>query len=187
MILYLSIIIGGMFLIAFGVSLGYEENYLFTLGFTALAIVIIMLIDGVVASAALLLPKRCADHAKRIFTVSAEEKKFYEKLHIRRWKERIPSIEGFTGFRKDKVENPKSLEYIDRFLLECCYGELGHFGCMLLGFLTLLFFPFSNTWVALAIPVAIVNAFLHLLPIAVLRYNSYKLEILRKSILKKQK
>ncbi len=186
MVLYLSIILGGTFLIALGVSLGYGENYLVTLGFTALAVVVIMLIDGIAASIARLLPAKCAEPTCAVFTVSAKEKKFYEKLKIRKWKERIPAIKGFTGFNKDRIEDAKSLEYVERFLLECCYGELGHFGCMFLGFLILLFFPLSKTWVALSIPVAVVNAILHLLPITVLRYNAYKLEILRKNIIKKR-
>ena len=78
------------------------------------------------------------------------------------------------------------MEYLDRFLLEICYGELGHFMSLPLGFLILLLFPISKLWLAISIPVAIVNLFLNLPSIFVLRYNSYKLVILRKSNLKKQ-
>ena len=186
MILYLSIIIGGMFLIALGTSLGYQTRYLETLGFTALAIVIIISIDGLTATCARLLPKKCADRTKKCFQVSAKEKKFYEKLKIGAWKDWIPEIGHFTGFRKNKIDQPKNLEYLDRFLLECCYGEIGHSASVFSGFATLLFFPLTHTWVAISIPVSVVNAVLNVLPIFVLRYNAYKLEILRKSVLKKQ-
>ncbi len=187
MILYIAIIVGGMFLIALGVSLSFQVGYLETLGFTALAILIIMLIDGIVASVARLLPAKFADRTKKCFIVSAKEKKAYEKMKIRRWKEWIPEIGHLTGFRKNKIEDPKSLEYLDRFLLECCYGEMGHFWSVILGFSVLLFFPLTHTWWALSLFVALVNGALNLLPIFVLRYNSYKLEILRKNLIKKAK
>ena len=176
-----------MFLIAAGVALCYGVGYLQTLGFTALAILLIMLVDGVVAAFARLLPKRFADHTKKHFSVSVEEKKFYERLKIRLWKDKIPEIGHFTGFRKNKIDDPKNTAYIERFLLECCYGEIGHFWSVILGFIILLFYPLTHTWVALSIPVAVVNGVLNLLPICVLRYNFYKLKILQKSNLKRLK
>lgn len=175
-----------MFLIALGVALGYQTPYLETLGFTGLGVVIILCIDGLTATVARLLPKKCADRRKKCFRVSSKEKKFYEKIKIRAWKEYIPEIGHLTGFRKNKIDQPKNLAYLDRFLLECCYGEIGHFSSIFTGFLTLLFFPLTDLWVAIAIPVALVSAILNVFPIFVLRYNAYKLEILRKSVLKKQ-
>lgn len=186
MILYLFIIVGSMFLIALGVSIGYQTAYLETLGFTGLAVLIILCIDGLTATVARILPKKCADRTKKCFQVSAKEKKLYEKMKIRAWKELIPEIGHLTGFRKNKIDQPKNVEYLDRFLLECCYGEIGHCSSVFTGFLTLLFFPLTEIWIAIAIPVAIVSAILNVLPIFVLRYNAYKLEILRKSVLKKQ-
>lgn len=187
MILYLCTIVGSMFLIALGVSFGCQTSYLETLGFTGLAVLIILCIDGLTAAVARLLPKKCADRKKKCFQVSSKEKKIYEKMKIRAWKEYIPEIGHLTGFRKNKIDQPKNIEYLERYLLECCYGEIGHFSSMFTGFLTLLFFPLTEIWIAIAVPVAIVSAILNVLPIFVLRYNAYKLEILRKSVLKKQR
>lgn len=185
MILYLTVIISGAFLIAAAVSFGFQMPYLQTFGYTALAILLIMLVDGVVAACARSLPKKFADRTKKHFIVSKEEKKFHEKLKIRLWKDKIPELGHLTGFRKNKLVDPKSVEYLDRFLLECCYGEIGHFWSVIFGFLIVLFYSLTHTWMALSIPVALVNGVLNLLPILVLRYNSYKLEILRMSILKR--
>lgn len=164
----------------------YEANFLPVLGYTVLAVVAVIAVDALVSTVARLLPKKCAQHDKKIFTVSANEKKFYEKLKIRKWKDLVPEIGHFTGFRKNKIADPKSVEYLDRFLLEACYGEIGHFFSLFLGFLILLFFPLTHMWFAISIPVAIINIFLNLPSLFILRYNSYKLEILRKSNLKKQ-
>ena len=186
MILYLTIIGACTLLIAAIVTLVSGLGFFYVLGMTALAVVIVILLDAIVATVSRLLPKKWARHDRKIFTVQAKEKKFYEKLKIRKWKDKVPEIGQFTGFRKNKIVDPKSVEYLDRFLLEACYGEIGHFFSVFFGFLILLLFPISKIWLSVSIPVAIVNAFLNLPSLFILRYNSYKLEILRKSNLKKQ-
>lgn len=186
MILYLLIIFGCSLVIAATVALWSGQNFLILFGLVAIGVVFEIAVDGLVATIARLMPAKFADHTKKVYQVSAKEKKFYEKLKIRMWKDKIPEIGHFTGFRKNKLADPQSVEYVDRFLLESCYGELGHFFSLFLGFTVLLLYPLSDVWFALAIPVAIVNFFLNLPSILVLRYNSYKLVVLKKSLLKKQ-
>ena len=186
MILYLLIIFGCSLVIAATVALWSGQNFLILFGLVAIGVVFEIAVNGLVATIARLMPAKFADHTKKVYQVSAKEKKFYEKLKIRMWKEKIPEIGHFTGFRKNKLADPQSVEYVDRFLLESCYGELGHFFSLFLGFTVLLLYPLSDVWFALAIPVAIVNFFLNLPSILVLRYNSYKLVVLKKSLLKKQ-
>ena len=186
MILYLLIILGCSLVLSASVSLWSGENFLLLLGLVTIGVVFEILVDGLISTIARLLPAKCADHTKKVFGVSAKEKKFYEKLKIRLWKDKIPEIGHFTGFRKNKLADPQSVEYVDRFLLESCYGEIGHFFSLFFGFTVLLLYPLSSVWFALAIPVAIINFFLNLPSLLVLRYNSYKLVVLRKSLLKKQ-
>lgn len=186
MILYLLIIFSCSLIIAASVSLWSGQNFLLLFGLVAIGVVFEILLDALISTIARLMPAKCADHTKKVYVVSAKEKKFYEKLKIRLWKDKIPEIGHFTGFRKNKLVDPQSVEYVDRFLLESCYGELGHFFSLFFGFTVLLLYPLSNVWFALAIPVAIVNFFLNLPSILVLRYNSYKLVVLKKSLLKKQ-
>lgn len=184
--LYLTIIFGCIMVITATLTLIYQLNFWYVLGFTALAVVVVILVDALVATVARLLPKKCADHERKVFIVSAKEKKFYEKLYIRKWKDKVPEIGHFTGFRKNKIADPKNVEYLDRFLLEACYGEIGHFFCLFFGFLILLLFPICEIWIQICIPVAIVNILLNLPSLFILRYNSYKLKILRKTNLRKQ-
>ncbi len=186
MILYLCIIAVAVLVIAGLVALITSSSFWIALGFTALAAVIAVCLSGLTATICRLLPKKCADHNKKIFQVSAKEKKFYEKLNIRKWKDKVPEIGQFTGFRKNKIVDPKSVEYVERFLLEIAYGELGHFFNLFTGFLLLLLFPIYEHWLAVGIPVAIVNALLNLPSLLILRYNSYKLRILHKNLLKKR-
>ena len=190
--LYLTIISGCVLILSAIIALVTEMNFLAVLGFTALAVVIVIVVDALTATVARLLPKKYANEKSKVYEVGKKEKVFYEKLKIRKWKDKVPEIGHFTGFRKNKIADPKSVEYLDRFLLEACYGEMGHFWILFIGFAILLlgfipFFPKMNLWLSISIPVAIINVFMNLPSLFILRYNSYKLEILRKSNLKKQK
>jgi len=75
---------------------------------------------------------------------------------------------------------------LERFLLEIRYGQVGHFVSCISGFLVMLFnlLPFVS-W-TMTLPIALVNLFLNVLPIFVLRYNGYKLNVLLKSLRKRK-
>ena len=186
MILYLIIIVIAVLVIALAVSLLTASAFLPVLGWTALATAVVMAINGLTATLCQFLPEKLANHERKLFVVSANEKKFYEKLKIRKWKDKVPEIAGFTGFHKNKLADPKSVEYVERFLLETCYGELVHIISCFASYLILLLFPITELWLAVAIPVAVVSMLLNLPSLFILRYNSYKLRILRESMLKKQ-
>lgn len=190
MALYLTII-GVCILVLAGVLAPiYHIQYFLLVAQISLATVVEIVVAILVATVARLLPKKCANYEKKVFTVSAKEKKFYEKIKIRKWKEKIPEIGHFTGFRKNKIVDPKSEEYLLRFLMEICYGEIGHFFGLIFGFAIMLFFPWSifpNTELFLIITgvVGIVNFLLTLPTIFVIRYNSYKLCVLLKNLRKR--
>lgn len=186
MILYLCIICFASLVISVSVTLISGAGFFGVFGLTWLAIVAVMLIDGLTAGLCRLLPKKCANREKKIFDVSAKEKAFYEKLKIRKWKDKVPEIGQFTGFRKNKIADPKSVEYLDRYLLEICYGEIGHIASVFTGFFILGLFFISPLWIGVALPVAVISALLNLPSLFILRYNSYKLEYLRKNIVKRQ-
>ena len=104
MILYLGIIGVAVLCIAAAAAVFSSETFLVTLGWTVFATIAVMLVDGVTAAICRLLPQAFVDPAKRVFHVSAREKQFYEKLKIRKWKDKVPEIGHFTGFRKNKLE-----------------------------------------------------------------------------------
>ena len=184
--MYLTIIGVCVLMLAPIVTLACHTQYLIALGLAVFAVVLVILVDALVATIARLLPKKCANHEYKLFGVSAKERKFYEKLKIRKWKDKIPEIGHFTGFRKNKIVDPKSVEYLDRFLLEICYGEIGHFFSPFFGFAILLLYPIHSAWLAISLPVAIINIFFNLPSLFILRYNSSKLKNLRKINLMKQ-
>ncbi len=185
MILYMCIIAIAVAAIALVVALAAGVGYVEVVSRTALAAIAVIFVDGVTAAICRVLPAKLANPEKKIFHVSQREKKFYEKLKIRKWKDKVPEIGQFTGFRKNKLGNPKSLEYLDRFLLESAYGEIGHIVSCITSFAILFLFPVYRLWFAVALPVAIVSALLNIPSFMILRYNSYKLRVLRDSTAKK--
>lgn len=158
-----------------GVSLG--KGVLCTFYAAALAVLIDAFIALFIRRA---LPAKWFYHKKAVFTVGAGEKKFYERIKIRKWKDKIPEWGKFTGFSKNEIARPQDNAYLEKYFLELCYGETIHFISAYAGFAVLLLTPRVMLF-SLALPVAIVNMFCNLPSYFILRYNSYKLEVLFKN------
>jgi hypothetical protein len=137
----------------------------------------VIVLDGLLAFLIRRLPAPWFSGKKRLFLASRRECRFYVRLGIRQWKDKIPELGVFTGFHKNKVSRPEDNAYIARFILECNYGTVIHLTGALLGFLIVFLCPLAYApWVG--IPVAVVNFILNLLPTFALRYNVPKLEAL---------
>lgn len=181
MIIY-SIIIGMTILciivlnLCFGIPM-YGYDMLYVAQMIGLHILVIFLIDALLAFIIRhLLPARWFNFRLKKFHISKRERKIYEKLQIKKWKDKIPELGKFANFRKNKVEDPTNNEYVERFILECCYGEGVHFSSIILGFLIVVMYP--EYCLMFAIPVAIANAVIHCLSFMILRYNRPKLMVL---------
>ena len=148
-----------------------------TFALTALAAVAAIAVDGLFAFLIRRLPAKWFSCEKRGFAAFPKEKKFYEKLRIRKWKDKIPELGQFTNFHKNKIAEPKNNAYLERYMLEAAYGEVIHFAGVFAGFLVILFFPFRFI-LCLTLPVAAVNIFFNLPSLFILRYNYYKLRVL---------
>lgn len=143
-------------------------------------------IDGLFAFLIRRLPAKWFNHKKKIFIVSKGEKRFYEKIKIRKWKDKVPELGQFTNFSKNKITDPKSNEYLDRYFLEACYGEVIHFSSLFAGFLVIFVLPL-RLWYCFGLPVAIANIFFNLPSLFILRYNSTKLRVLYESNARREK
>ena len=81
------------------------------------------------------LPNKWFDEKVKMHYASRKELKFYEKLGVRTWKDKVPELGGFTSFHKDKIRDGDNPEYLKRFILECNYGAVIHLVTAILGFL----------------------------------------------------
>ena len=145
-------------------------------GFMSIAmLVVLFLIDALLAWLIRKLPEKWFDSNNKHFDERKGEKKFYEALGIKKWKDKIPELGGFTDFHKDKIYEPNSIEFYERFILESNYGSVLHIISAFIGYLIIFMAPLKTCFL-MAIPMATVNFVLCILPYFVLRYNVGKLK-----------
>ena len=178
---YLIIILIAMTIIAISniIFNNTEPWYIYVI-FTCAFTILSVLIDGFVAWVIRSLPEKWFDYHKKIFNPGNKANKFYKVIQVKKWKEKVPELGMFTSFRKNKISDPNNPEYLRRYVLEACYGVIIHYISVPFGFLIMLcdykmYSGQSNLFLTVALPVAIVNAILILLPAFVLRYNLPKL------------
>lgn len=131
-------------------------------------------LDGMIAVIINKMPDRLFSTANPMYRVSEAEKRLYKKLNVRRWKDMVWELGGLGGFSKRNLAEPRSPEYVEKFIVECNKGVLTHRLSYPVGFLAMLVTPGVCAF-SVALPVAVVNLFLNVLPTLVLRYNTPKL------------
>ena len=140
-----------------------------TLGAAVLLTVAVIAIDGLFAAAIRRLPARWFRYDRRIFAVGRREAALYRACRVAALDVIVPDLGCFTNFPKKHLLSPGDPAYTGRYLLESAYGIVIHAVNVLDGFLILLLLP-DYTW-SVALPVALVNALLCLLPMLLLRSN----------------
>ena len=167
----------------FASSLGFSPWLLILL--TVAFVLFAFLVDGVIACLARVLPKKLFEPDRKRFAVSDREKRLYDRLKIKSWKDKIPETGALLKiFDKTKIENSEDPAYLHTFLRETCYAEIMHEYSAPLAFLILFAAPGALKW-TIALPVAVVNFILQTFPIAVQRYNRNRLTKIYRVRLKK--
>ena len=179
MVLYLSIVFVAMILISvlniFLGSYDFENYVLWVIMAVTLSTVVEIAISACFSALTEYTPAKWYHPEKKFYQVSKKEQKFYEKIGIKVWKDRVLELGALGGFRKNKL-NDTSSEYMYQFILESVKGMLGHILDMFMGFAVILVLPLKYAW-RIGVPVAIVGFVLNLLPTLVLRYNLPKLNV----------
>ena len=186
--LYLIVILSAMTLIILVNVLLNSTLYNLDFWYIVLAVVLntisVIVVSGIVATLVRqVLPEKWFNEMD--IKVSKKEMRFYEKLGVKKWKDLVPELGFFTGFRKNKIANPKSIEYIDRYILEINYGIYVHFVSIFASFLIVFIYPLKYC-LMFGIPVAIVSVILHLMPLFTLRYNLPKLKSIKQILINKK-
>ena len=120
------------------------------------------------------------------YRVSKKETTLYKKLNVRAWKDKVWELGGLGGFSKSVLREPDDPAYIERFIIECNKGVLTHRLSYPAGFLAMLTLPNVCAW-TIALPVALVNLYLNILPTLVLRYNTPMLQGILKRLRRRAK
>lgn len=191
MVLYISTILISMIIIAicdycfYAPSLGLDILYII-IGVTVstVSIIIIDLIFALIVRR--FLPAKWFSENVTWFVAGKKERKFYDFIGIKKWKDKVIELGALSGFRKNKIAEPNGLEYIKRYIIEANFGIVVHIADIIFGFLVIFIYPLKF-WYCFGLPVSLVNALLNLLPMFILRYNLPKLHKLYSFNLKKMK
>ena len=107
--------------------------------------------------------------------------KFYsDVLKINKWKDTLPQHIGKDGFSKEHIEDV-SIKYLDKFILETCRGEWNHkMNCVLV---VVLFGINGVTGVSVILSFATIAGNMPF--ICIQRYNRFRLQRLKKTLLRK--
>ena len=183
--LYLSVIGIAMAIIsAVNLALGTASWYYILLAVvwcTALQFAL----DGTLAIVINKMPDRWYGVENPLYHVSDRERELYKKLKVRLWKDKVWELGGLGGFSKKNLRSPDDPAYIVKFIIECNKGVLTHRLSYPIGFLAMLTLP-NICAITIALPVAVVNLFLNILPTLALRYNTPKLKAMLKRLRRKQ-
>lgn len=142
-------------------------------------------LDAVVAFTVNRFPDKCFGIDNPLFRISEAERRFYKKLRVRLWANKVWELGSLGGFSKKSVNEPDNPEYIEKFIIECNKGVMTHRLSYPVGFLAMLTLP-GICSVTIALPVATVNLLLNILPVIVLRHNTPMLKSLLKRLRRKQ-
>ena len=137
-------------------------------------------VNGVVATVcSKLLPDKCFNENSRFYTTTKKEYRFYEKLGIKKWKDKTLEMGYLNGFRKNKINEPNSPEYIERYILETNKGFLTHFVSLFASVAAVFILP-RKFWGPIGVPIMTTSLLLNIIPIMILRYNMPRLKVMLK-------
>ncbi len=181
---YAIIILSSMAVISLVNCLTVANNYGYEIWqiilWTCVSTAAVIALDGLAAAIVRrLLPEKWFKGLFEWFKATKRECAFYEKIGIKKWKDKVLELGCFTSFSKSKVDSPTDNDYLLRYITEANYGVICHAAGFILGIGAVFCCP-MNLWLTIGVPVVFVSTVLSSLPIFILRYNLVKLHKLYK-------
>lgn len=131
-----------------------------------------------------LVPKKFINPYYWGYRVFKNERRFYEFLGIKKWKDKVPELGGFfKHFSKAHFEK-NTPEYVYHFIMETIRGEMAHTWAVVFG--VLVFFALPTFVLNFAFPLFLINAIINLPPAMIQRYNRPKLCKIYEHLLQKE-
>jgi glycosyl-4,4'-diaponeurosporenoate acyltransferase len=112
---------------------------------------------------------------RRIFIVSEKEIKFYRKIRLHVWKDKLPQFN--KGFNKRNLPNTISKEYLELYIYVTCQAEFAHYMVIILGYFSVFFSLLTKNkeyWIFILIATFI--GLCNLIFSLIQRYNRFRLK-----------
>jgi len=127
---------------------------------------------------------RVFNNKRKIFIVSEKEMRFYKKIRLPKWKDKLPQFND--GFNKRHLPDKISKDYLELFINVTCQAEAVHYAIILLGYFSLFFTLLTkNKYIWIFIIIATFIGICNLVFSLIQRYNRFRLEklLLRNNLL----
>ena len=170
--LYIIILVAGLTLTEGGnlfYALSKDMNVGTMFLYLLLAVAICGIMAGIITLITRILPAKVFSPYRHRYKVSSKENKFYNKLKIKKWKDKIPELGKLSGFAKTEIAEPNNPQYIFKLLTENCIAESLNFYSIVAGLLLFVFLPREYVF-TIGLPIFFLNMLLHIMPIFVQRY-----------------
>ena len=186
MAFYLTVMSVGTALIALvNILFGIAPSWYYALIASVFSTLLAFALDGMLALLVHYFPDRWFGVDNPRYFVSERACARYKRLGVKKWKDKVWELGGLGGFSKKHLSDPLSATYIERFIIESNKGVLTHRLGYAAGFLTMLFLPNACAF-TIALPVALVNLYLNILPTIILRDNTPRLQKLLTRLQRKE-
>ena len=108
-----------------------------------------------------------------LFKKRGFEDKLYQFIHMSKWKDKLPEMGKVFNFEKKNLSKELDLAYINQFIRETYYAEMGHLAMAVLGFACILVNP--SEYAGMALICSVVNLLVQLPFCLIQRYNRPRL------------
>ena len=144
------------------------------------AVIGMVLINGLVATVCCkLMPDKWFNTSKGIFNATKKETRFYERIGIKKWKDKTIELGILNNFRKNKLNSVDDAQYIEKFIVENNKGFLEHSISIIVSIVAIFIMP-KKYWLIMALPIAITSVIINGMAVMILRYNMPRLQTLLK-------
>ncbi len=167
------------YIINFAVFYG-KMNMWFLALIVLLAIAITILLNGLVATICCkCMPDKWYAGNKKIFNPSKKECRFYEKLGVKIWKDKILELGKANNFSKKSLSSTTNPAYAEKFIIENNKGFINHLISIIVIIFAIFILP-KKFWLPMGLPIAITNFIINYMSLIILRYNMPRLQVLLK-------
>ena len=158
-----------------------------TLLYMFISLAIVLLPAAIFLFVGRMLPRKWFSNDKLIFRENKFKNYICKITNVKVWKDKIPVGGHVAGFRMNKLDSPKDLEYLDRYLYESCFADWLHTSCAVWGLISLIFVAMIdvNMMLTLALPVAVVFFFQNMISTIIQWYMRPRIARLRGSVSKR--
>lgn len=117
------------------------------------------------------------------FKEQSFERRFYKKINIHKWKDVLPEWGSVWNFKKSHLKKELTVHYLEQFIMETYYAEIGHLGMAIFGFCSILVNP--NEYAFMALVLSVINVMIQIPFCIIQRYNRPRLLRLKSRMIAK--